>query len=99
MKPIEEGKFVNEIKQKNGRFGWCVICRNKSNFYSVKFRFPICGHDCVSVLDSRYRELEDNITKKEIQIKIKDKKREMNKGINIVIYLCNLGKNEKKLDN
>ena len=91
MKQIQEDVHINEKKEKNGRFGWCVICRNKSNFYSIKFRFPVCGHNCISVLDSRFQELESNTSKKEMEIKIKDKKREMNKGINIVIHLCNLG--------
>jgi hypothetical protein len=91
MKQMQEDRHVNEIKQKNGKFGWCFICRNKANFYSIKFRVSICSHECISVLQSRHNQMDnDSLTRQKLTL-IKDKKRELNKGINIVIHLCNLG--------
>lgn len=97
MKRVREKVHVNEIKQVNGQFGWCFVCRNEANLYSIQSRVPICGFECRSILQSRMRELEEGIPRKELQSKIKDKKRELNKGINIVIHLCNLGRSNGSL--
>ena len=41
--PLEE---VNENNEKNGKFGWCIICRQKANYYCKNYRVPVCGYRC-----------------------------------------------------
>ena len=39
-------KIENEKGVLNGKFGWCVVCRNKCDFYNEKEKFAICSLKC-----------------------------------------------------
>jgi hypothetical protein len=45
-KKLEDLELRNEKQNKIGKFGWCINCRNQSNFYSERINFPICSNEC-----------------------------------------------------
>lgn len=53
MIPVE---VSNEVGLKNGKFGWCIVCRNPANLYCKDTRHPVCTYDCkerlLNMLDS-----------------------------------------------
>ncbi|CAD8080310.1 unnamed protein product [Paramecium sonneborni] len=38
--------LVNELGIKNGKFGWCVVCRKQSSQYCKETKVPICSKKC-----------------------------------------------------
>lgn len=38
--------ILNEKQEKNGRFGWCIMCRKGADFYCKDSRFPVCSAEC-----------------------------------------------------
>ncbi|CAD8069698.1 unnamed protein product [Paramecium primaurelia] len=37
---------TNEQNMKNGKFGWCVVCRNQASQYCKDTKVPICSKEC-----------------------------------------------------
>ncbi|CAD8175946.1 unnamed protein product [Paramecium octaurelia] len=37
---------TNEQNIKNGKFGWCVVCRNSASQYCKETKVPICSKEC-----------------------------------------------------
>jgi hypothetical protein len=29
-----------------GKFGWCIVCRDKADVYCRETRHPVCSHEC-----------------------------------------------------
>ena len=91
IKNSKPGTEFNEIKAPNGLFGWCFVCRSEADFYSVKFRVSICGHDCVFRLSSWLSNLDKN------NPKIVDRKRKsrlkslLDQSSKMMLFLCSLG--------
>lgn len=42
----EQIESFNELGEKNGRTGWCWVCRGGANFYCKELRLPICSIGC-----------------------------------------------------
>ncbi|CAD8168508.1 unnamed protein product [Paramecium pentaurelia] len=38
--------LVNELNIKNGKFGWCVVCRKQASQYCKDTKVPICSKEC-----------------------------------------------------
>ena len=46
--------FFDRFFVNSGKFGWCVICKERANFYCVKTRLPVCSLKCknqIALLD------------------------------------------------
>jgi len=43
MVPVE---IPNELGIASGKFGWCIVCRNKANLYCRDTRHPVCSFEC-----------------------------------------------------
>ncbi|CAD8161380.1 unnamed protein product [Paramecium pentaurelia] len=38
--------LVNEMNIKNGKFGWCIVCRRQASQYCKNTKVPICSKEC-----------------------------------------------------
>ena len=59
-------KISNEYSYPSGFFGWCIICRKTANYYSIKYRLPICFFHCRDILykeDFQFQKLRSNLVK------------------------------------
>lgn len=43
---IQEFEEVNQKNDKNGKFGWCIVCRKAANYYCRNERVPVCSFQC-----------------------------------------------------
>lgn len=47
---LELGTYKNSVGKPNGRYGWCILCKNPANFYSLDQKVPVCTVDCKILL-------------------------------------------------
>jgi hypothetical protein len=46
-KPLEEAvQITNESGHVNGKFGWCVSCREPASRCCKHTRYPVCSFEC-----------------------------------------------------
>ncbi|CAK70017.1 unnamed protein product (macronuclear) [Paramecium tetraurelia] len=38
--------IINELNIKNGKFGWCTVCRRQASQYCKDTKVPICSKEC-----------------------------------------------------
>ncbi|CAD8150221.1 unnamed protein product [Paramecium octaurelia] len=41
--------IVNELKIKNGKFGWCTVCRRQASQYCKDTKVPVCSKECKNI--------------------------------------------------
>ncbi|KAM3140342.1 hypothetical protein pb186bvf_007502 [Paramecium bursaria] len=44
-----ETKCLNEFGKENGKFGWCIVCRNTAQSYCKDTKVPVCSKECKTV--------------------------------------------------
>ena len=43
LKPVD---IQNEMGISAGKFGWCMVCRNKADLYCKDTKHPVCSYEC-----------------------------------------------------
>ena len=46
IKKFSAVDITNELGITAGKFGWCLVCRNKADLYCKDTRHPVCSYEC-----------------------------------------------------
>lgn len=83
---------MNEKCSLNGQFGWCFICREQANYFSIKARLPICSHECSATLEIIKEKMSQSYKNNLKTQNMQQLKGYMDSGIKLTLHLCSLGK-------